>query len=110
MTKKILVLCLGNPIMANDEFGSAIAKMLSRMNLPTSVEILEGGTEGIRLLDKILEFDKVIIIDAIKTSRPPGEIIILNGKQILSKSPEKQGINIHDIDLISALRLGYELF
>ena len=96
--------------MANDEFGSAIAKMLSRMNLPTSVEILEGGTEGIRLLDKILEFDKVIIIDAIKTSRPPGEIIILNGKQILSKSPEKQGINIHDIDLISALRLGYELF
>ena len=96
--------------MTDDGVGSIIARMLSRMNLPANIRILEEGTEGIRLLDKILEFDKVIIIDAIKTGRTPGEVMILNGKQLISKAKKEQYRSVHDINLISTLKLGYELF
>ncbi len=110
MSGRILVLCLGNPLMGDDGVGTVVAERLSSIKLPEGVKVVEGGTGGLRLIDEMCGFDKVVVVDAVKTGGPPGRIVTLNMKELLSGQPEGLNRYAHGVDLVSAVKLGYELF
>ena len=110
MPRKILILCLGNPLMGDDGVGVAVARRLSSTKLPEGVKVVEGGTGGLRLIDEISGFDKVVVVDAVKIGGPPGRIVVLNTKELLGCSSENLGRHAHGVNLTSAIKLGYELF
>ncbi len=66
MEQKINVLGLGNLILGDEAFGVEAVRYLEANNdFPANVNIIDGGTQGVYLLDYIESADCLLIFDAI---------------------------------------------
>jgi hydrogenase maturation protease len=100
---KTLVLGLGNPILGDDSAGLKVAEIVrQRMALDPSIEVSEDYSGGLRLMERMIGYDQVIIVDAICTgTHPPGSVLYLNSDDI----PTQHTASTHDINLPTALQL-----
>lgn len=97
-----LILGIGNPILTDDGVGIKIARKLKEES-PQS-EVAETSEAGIALLDFIPDYDKVIIIDSIKTEQgKPGEVYKL---ELEGLKPAMDFTSSHGISIATALELG----
>ena len=101
---KTLVLGLGNPILSDDGVGIRVAQEVGEKLNDPQVTVAESSLAGMSLLDSIVGYDKVIIIDAIQTKEG-------NAGQIYRMEPEdfsfaKHLSSPHQINLVTALELG----
>ncbi len=71
---KILVLGLGNVLMADEGIGVHVVRAVETHTLPAGVECLDGGTGGFILLEPMQNADRVILIDAADDGNPPGTV------------------------------------
>jgi len=60
----VLVLGLGNPLRGDDGIGPRVVAELEDQELPEGVEVLDGGTGGLDLLQIMEGRDRVVIVDA----------------------------------------------
>ncbi len=62
----VLVLGVGNLLWADEGFGvRAVEALHQRYELPPQVSLVDGGTQGLYLLDHVCAADKVLVFDAI---------------------------------------------
>ncbi len=61
-------------LLSDEGVGVHVANELAKMELPPDVSVVEGGTDGFRLLNVITEADRLIIVDAVKGGAEPGSI------------------------------------
>ncbi len=66
-----------------------------------NVELLDGGTLGLRLLDPITQADHVIVIDAVQNGAEPGTIHKISAEVLAKKVAFKN--SIHQLDLVETL-------
>ena len=79
----VLVMGLGNILMEDEGVGVAVIERLrQRYRLPDTVELLDGGTSGMALLDDLRKRERLIVVDAVRTGRPAGTIVVLKGEQV----------------------------
>ena len=79
----ILVLGLGNILLADEGVGvHAVQALDDRYDLPEGVEVVDGGTTGMDLLDIIAGRDHVIVVDAVAGDDPPGTTMKLTGDAV----------------------------
>jgi hydrogenase maturation protease len=71
------VIGVGNVWRGDDAVGILAARRL-RKRWGASVEILEADGDGLALLDLMEDVDHVILIDALKSGRRPGETVRLD--------------------------------
>jgi hydrogenase maturation protease len=107
---RTLVLGMGNPILSDDGVGLRVVEQLAEEPMPEDVELQLSEVGGLRLLELVRGFTKVVIIDALKSGRRPGEVVRLEGAAF--KGGQRYG-SAHSISLEQALelgrRLGYEM-
>jgi hydrogenase maturation protease len=105
---KTLVLGLGNPILTDDGVGIHIVRAAaSRCSQVDSLVFAEASVGGLRLLDLLMGYDQVILIDAIQTcDGKPGDIYWL-GPDDLQTSLHSS--STHDLSLCGVLALGRAL-
>jgi len=72
--KPILILGVGNLLLSDEGFGVHMAQRLERESWPADVEVMEGGTDGFRLMNVIRGRRRLIVIDAIKGGEQPGTL------------------------------------
>jgi hydrogenase maturation protease len=105
-----LVLGMGNPILSDDGVGLLVADRLRSTPLPDGVEVRQSEVAGLRLLELVRGFTRVIIIDALKSpaeaGREPGQIVRYEAKDF--KGGQRYG-SAHSIGLGTALELGHTL-
>jgi hydrogenase maturation protease len=106
VSDRTLVLGMGNPILSDDGFGLVVAERLLALPLPAGVEVIQSEVAGLRLLELMRDFDKVIIVDALKSDRTPGDIVRFEGTDF--KGGHRYG-SAHSIGLATALELGEKL-
>ena len=103
----VLVLGAGNILLSDEGIGVRVIEALeARYDVPDSVEILDGGTCGMDLLDVIAGRDHLIIVDAVNTGSPPGTLVRLRDADIpaafrTKSSPHQLGLQ----DVLAMLRL-----
>ncbi|HIH00881.1 TPA: hydrogenase maturation protease [Thermoplasmata archaeon] len=100
---KTLVVGVGNPILSDDGVGIHVARRLKALALE-GVEVEELPASGLELLDMVIGYDRVIIVDAIVTGKAvPGEFHVLEEdafeRTIHGSSP-------HGINIATALAMG----
>jgi hydrogenase maturation protease len=104
MKMKTLVLGLGNSILSDDGVGIKVAhEVASQLNNP-QVTVAETSAAGLSLLDSIVGYDRVIIIDAIQTEK--GEAGQIYRMSTADFSLTKHFSSPHQINLATALELG----
>lgn len=64
---KTLVLGLGNPILTDDGIGVYVVREVAARGLPNDVDVQEACVGGLRLLEVIAGYDRLILVDAIQT-------------------------------------------
>ena len=77
----ILVLGLGNILLSDEGVGVRIVEALDASHdLPETVDVLDGGTSGIDLLDTVADRDCLIVADAVNADAPAGRVIRLENE------------------------------
>jgi len=100
-----LILGIGNPILTDDGVGIKIARKLKEGN--ARLKVIETSEAGIALLDLIAGYDKLIIIDSIKTEKgKPGDLYKLELEDL---KPSKDFSSSHGIGIATAFELGQRL-
>jgi hydrogenase maturation protease len=95
----VLVLCLGNAIRSDDAVALHVADRLEVEGLEGAV-VRRSAASGLYLLDDMEGFDRVVVVDAVRTgARPPGAVLSFPLEEL--RSPE--GPSPHAIGLPSAL-------
>jgi len=100
-----LVLGVGNSILTDDGVGIKIAHKIKEGN--PELEVIETSEGGMAILDHVLGYDKLIIIDSIKTGRgKPGELYKLELEDL---KPASDFSSSHGISIATAFELGQRL-
>lgn len=105
---KVLVLGVGNLLLADEGIGIHLIQELQKEFLPPGVELVDGGTAGIDLLYILETAGYVIIVDCIEAGEEPGTIFRIPVDELLLESPG-QLISLHDINLTGVLFMAKRL-
>ena len=102
---KLLVIGLGNLLMGDDGAGIHVINELRKQNLPEEVDIIDGGTGGVELIDILASSRTVIVIDAITTHGNNITGVRLFSPDAFIFDKEDNGYSLHDVELTSVLSL-----
>ena len=79
----MLILGIGNILWADEGFGvRAVEEMQRRYRFPENVRLLDGGTQGIYLVDQVRAADVLVVFDAVDYGLPPGAMKQVEGDQV----------------------------
>ncbi len=102
--QRIVVLGLGNMLMADDGIGlAALARLQDEWFIPPGVDFVDGGTWGMNLLPVIETTDRLLVLDAIDTGSVPGTLAELRDGEVPRFLAQK--LSPHQIDLREVLAL-----
>ena len=80
---RILILGIGNLLWADEGFGVRVVETLAGgYELPDNVELLDGGTQGIYLVDRVRAADVLVVFDAVDYGLPPGTLKRVEGEEV----------------------------
>lgn len=100
---KTLVLGMGNTILCDDGVGIYAVQEAARRCQQDDVVFADASVGGMRLLDIITGYDRIVLVDAIKTAGgQPGDVYRLHPGDL----PTLHSGSTHDLSLIGALALG----
>ena len=81
--RRVVILGIGNTILSDEGVGVHAALALNeRYALPDGVEVIDGGTAGMELLDALADVDLLLVLDAVKAGRAPGSVLCLVGAEV----------------------------
>ncbi len=71
----ILLLGIGNVLWADEGFGVRVIERLQKdYRFPDQVKVMDGGTQGVYLVEHVQAADVLIVFDAIDYDLPPGTL------------------------------------
>lgn len=80
---RTLVLGIGNILWADEGFGvRAVEAFHRRYELPEGVTLLDGGTQGLYLVNFVQEADRLLVFDAIDYGLVPGTLKIVEDDEV----------------------------
>jgi len=103
----VMVLGIGNMLMCDEGIGIRVVQEIdSRFRFPDNVEIMDGGTSGMELLDPMMNRDHLIVVDAVRSGDPAGTLIRLEDEEVPALfqtrlSPHQLGLS----DVLATLKL-----
>lgn len=111
---KTLVIGLGNPILTDDGVGVKVAYEIEKElgdEIREYVDVTEVSAGGLRLMEAMVGYDHVILIDAIlhQNGNQPGKISRMTLDDLRKISPTQHSASAHDTTLVNALDAGREL-
>jgi hydrogenase maturation protease len=105
-----LVLGVGNILLSDEGAGIHVVEELQKRVLPESIEIVDGATRAMELVDIMRGRKKVIIVDALDADIEPGAVFRFGPDQLAEV--KQMSVSVHDIgvhEAIFLLRLTDEL-
>lgn len=98
----ITILGIGNILLQDEGFGVRVVEELNyRYIFPPGVMVLDGGTLGMELLRFLKRTDKLVIIDAIASTSPPGTVYEFQNEAIKTYFNNK--ISMHEFGIQEVL-------
>ncbi|UTD26254.1 HyaD/HybD family hydrogenase maturation endopeptidase [Bradyrhizobium sp. WD16] len=80
---RVLVLGIGNLLWADEGFGVRAVEALHRdYDLPDNVRLMDGGTQGLYLVDHVRNADILVVFDAVDYGLPPGTIKLVEDDEV----------------------------
>ena len=80
---RVLILGIGNLLWADEGFGVRAVEELHRAyEFADNVRVMDGGTQGIYLVQYIREADILIVFDAVDYGLPPATMKLVEGEEV----------------------------
>ena len=108
MSKRVLILGIGNVLWADEGFGVRCVEALAETHaVPPGVTLLDGGTQGLYLLPFLEGVEALLVFDAIDYGLPPGTMKAVLGDEVPAFMGAKK-MSLHQTgfqDVIATARL-----
>jgi hydrogenase maturation protease len=107
LTPQVLVLGIGNLLWADEGFGvRAVQALHEGWAMPHNVSLLDGGTQGLYLLEPVCAAQRLLVFDAIDYGLAPGELALFRDDQVPVWSAQKMSLHQASFqELLSLARL-----
>lgn len=107
MEPTITLLGIGNILMQDEGVGVHTVRFFKeRYEVPGYIEIVDGGSSGLDLMEYLEKRDKVLIADAVNFGKEPGYIGVLENEEIPARIGMKASMHhLGLIDVLSVLKL-----
>ena len=80
---RAVVLGIGNTILTDEAFGVRCVEALERdYAVPDTVQLIDGGTAGMEMIEDLSNLDFLIVLDVLKTGAAPGTVVKIAGDDI----------------------------
>lgn len=80
---RVLVLGIGNILWADEGFGVRAVEAFHRLYaMAEGVDLLDGGTQGLYLVNRVAEADRLLVFDAIDYGLAPGTLKVVRGDEV----------------------------
>ncbi len=80
---RAVVLGIGNTILTDEAAGVRAAEMLERdYRMPDNVQVIDGGTSGMEMIEDLSNLDFLIVLDVVKTGAAAGTVVKIAGDDI----------------------------
>jgi hydrogenase maturation protease len=107
MPGKTLIVGIGNLLCRDEGIGVHVVQEMSKMELPSHIELLDIGTSTMDLISYLEGVKKLIAIDAMKAGEAPGTIYKCKPQDLM---PEGEGpISLHEIGLLETLSMAKKM-
>lgn len=102
---KTLIIGLGNPILGDDGVGWKVAEELSLVvGRQSSVEVDTAALGGLSLMERLLGYDRVVLVDSMETGYSPVGSVRTFPLASLPDPMAGHSASAHDTSLITALK------
>lgn len=101
--KDTAVIGIGNILLKDDGIGVHTVNELEKEGLPSTIELVDGGTSTLAMLSYFLECRKIIIVDALKAGYEPGTIYRIKPEDLVSY--KKENLSIHDVQIFDVVKM-----
>jgi hydrogenase maturation protease len=82
-TPRVLVIGIGNLLWADEGFGVRAVEAMHRLyEWPGNVRLMDGGTQGLYLVQHVREADILIVFDAVDYGLQPGTMKLVEGDEV----------------------------
>jgi hydrogenase maturation protease len=105
--KPILVLGIGNILLSDEGIGVRVIEQMQEISLSEDVELVDGGTSGVDLLDILADRDKIIVVDAVDADCRPGTVLQFGIDQLMQK--DLPYISMHEIGIAETIIMTEQL-
>lgn len=110
---KTLVIGLGNPILGDDGVGwvvlDALQQQLAATPLSSPVELDKLSLGGLSLMERMVGYDQVVLVDAVQTGKLPEGSVRRCRLEDLYEPSAGHVSAAHDTSLMNALQVGRSL-
>lgn len=114
--KETLILGVGNSMRRDDGIGPEVIRLLTerrakkngRYGLTADTDLIDGGTDGLGLIEYLKDYKKVIIVDAVDMKLHPGTVKIFTPKEAVI-SINKDSLSTHGFGIAELIKLAEEL-
>ena len=112
---RMLIIGLGNPLLSDDGVGWCVAEELralfagegqNNQLYPVEIDSLSGG--GLSLMERLVGYDRAILIDAMQSGHPVGTVSVFPLEQLENPFAGHLG-STHETNLQTALEIGRQL-
>lgn len=101
--KDTIIIGIGNILLQDDGVGIRVIEQLENEKLPSTIELVDGGTSTLDTLGFFLDYKKVIIVDCLKANLQPGTIYKIRPEDI--KNYKKENLSIHDVQILEVVKM-----
>ena len=109
--ERILVMGIGNTLMADEGVGPAvIERLLAEYDFPAEVTVNDSGTMGMAVLDLFSQYDYIIVVDAVDgTGEAPGTVMAIAPEDIADNTVLHSAHDMRFVDTLqNAALIGWE--
>jgi hydrogenase maturation protease len=105
---KIVIIGVGNLLLKDEGVGVHVAQELQKKDLPSAVEVHDGGVAGIGLLDFFQGASKVLLIDAADMNLDAGAVVRFTPEEVAGKIDGPR-FSAHEVGVLEILDLARAL-
>ncbi len=112
MNNNRLILGVGNPLREDDGIGPAVIRRLfeikRKKDIFLSTDLVDGGTDGLGLIEYLRNYKKVILIDAVEMGISPGSIKVFTPDEAIL-TINTDSLSTHGFGIAELITLAREL-
>ncbi|MFN7778678.1 MAG: HyaD/HybD family hydrogenase maturation endopeptidase [Betaproteobacteria bacterium] len=108
---EVSVLGIGNVLWADEGFGvRAVEALHDAWEMPAGGELVDGGTQGMLLLNRIETSRCVLVLDAVDFGLAPGELLVLRDRDVPNWAGTKMSLHQQSFQDLLAIADLHERF
>lgn len=101
--KDTVIIGIGNILLQDDGVGVHVVAQLEKEALPSTIELVDGGTSTLDTLGYFLYYRKVIVVDCLRAGMEPGTIYKIGPQDI--KGYQRENLSIHDVQILDVVKM-----